>query len=184
MLLNCHSDALRPLIPPALDALRSCVGLLRRFSGRYICGQRSGDLMEEFCRSEYTPPRSSRPPVLVSVLTHEVQSPRSPSRPRRGSRTGARRRATARRGSARCAKRRRRTRARQPARATRRSTTAAPRTSSPRTRSSTTSTRPRSPSSSPRRSLNRNRLNLRRLPHRRRGRSGCRPPRRSWTRGT
>ncbi|KAI1792308.1 fungal-specific transcription factor domain-containing protein [Ganoderma leucocontextum] len=56
MLLNCHSDALRPLIPPALEALRSCVGLLRRFSGRYICGQRSGDLMEEFCRSKFHSP--------------------------------------------------------------------------------------------------------------------------------
>lgn len=62
MLLNCHSDSLRPLIPPALDALRSCVGLLRRFSGRYICGQRSGDLMEEFCRSE---PCSNSSSLLV-----------------------------------------------------------------------------------------------------------------------
>ena len=41
---------MQPLIAPGLDALRSCVGLLKRFSGRYICGQRSGDLMEEFCR--------------------------------------------------------------------------------------------------------------------------------------
>ncbi|KAI0354102.1 hypothetical protein OH77DRAFT_1590863 [Trametes cingulata] len=61
MLLNCHSDSLRPLIPPALDALRSCVGLLRRFSGRYICGQRSGDLMEEFCRITQIPLETSRP---------------------------------------------------------------------------------------------------------------------------
>lgn len=52
ILLNCHADMLRPLIAPALDGLRSCVGLLRRFSGRYVCGLRSGDLMEEFCRSE------------------------------------------------------------------------------------------------------------------------------------
>lgn len=51
VLLNCHSEQLRPLISPALDALRSCVGLLRRFSGRYVCGLRSGDVMEEFCRS-------------------------------------------------------------------------------------------------------------------------------------
>lgn len=50
VLLNCKSESLQPLIPPALDALRSCVGLLRRFSDRYICGQRSCDLMEEFCR--------------------------------------------------------------------------------------------------------------------------------------
>ncbi|KAI0643997.1 fungal-specific transcription factor domain-containing protein [Trametes meyenii] len=62
MLLNCHSDSLRPLIPPALDALRSCVGLLRRFSGRYICGQRSGDLMEEFCRITQIPLETPRPP--------------------------------------------------------------------------------------------------------------------------
>ncbi|KAJ7100833.1 fungal-specific transcription factor domain-containing protein [Mycena belliarum] len=50
VLLNCKTEALQPLIPPGLDALRSCVGLLRRFSGRYVCGLRSGDLMEEFCR--------------------------------------------------------------------------------------------------------------------------------------
>ena len=51
-LLNCQSDSLKHLITPALDGLRSCVGLLRRFSGRYVCGQRSGDMMEEFCRRE------------------------------------------------------------------------------------------------------------------------------------
>lgn len=45
ILLNCHAESLRPLISPALEALRSCVGLLRRFSGRYVCGLRSGDLM-------------------------------------------------------------------------------------------------------------------------------------------
>ncbi|KIJ56249.1 hypothetical protein M422DRAFT_219387 [Sphaerobolus stellatus SS14] len=38
------------LIPPALEALRSCVSLLRKFSGRYVCGMRNGDLLEEFCR--------------------------------------------------------------------------------------------------------------------------------------
>jgi hypothetical protein len=53
ILLCCKSDALQSLIPPGLDALRSCITLLRRFSGRYICGLRSGDLMEEFCRCEY-----------------------------------------------------------------------------------------------------------------------------------
>lgn len=52
ILINCKSERLQPLIQPALEALRSCVGLLRRFSGRYVCGQRSGDLMEEFCRRE------------------------------------------------------------------------------------------------------------------------------------
>lgn len=53
ILLCCKSEALQPLIPPGLEALRSCITLLRRFSGRYICGLRSGDLMEEFCRREY-----------------------------------------------------------------------------------------------------------------------------------
>lgn len=52
ILINCKSENLQPLIQPGLEALRSCVALLRRFSGRYVCGQRSGDLMEEFCRSE------------------------------------------------------------------------------------------------------------------------------------
>ncbi|KAF8657587.1 hypothetical protein AX16_002169 [Volvariella volvacea WC 439] len=55
VLLCCKTDALQHLIPPGLDALRSCVGLLRRFSGRYVCGQRSGDLMEEFCRLTQIP---------------------------------------------------------------------------------------------------------------------------------
>ena len=49
----CKSASLGEAHPPGLDALRSCVGLLRRFSGRYVCGLRSGDLMEEFCRREY-----------------------------------------------------------------------------------------------------------------------------------
>jgi hypothetical protein len=53
-LLNCQSDLLRPLIAPALNGLRSCVGLLRRFSDRYVCGQRSCDMMEEFCRRMFT----------------------------------------------------------------------------------------------------------------------------------
>lgn len=50
VLLNCKTEDLQPLVPPSLEALRSCVGLLRRFSGRYICGLRSGELIEEFCR--------------------------------------------------------------------------------------------------------------------------------------
>ena len=49
-MLNCKTEDLQPLVPPSLEALRSCVGLLRRFSGRYICGLRSGELIEEFCR--------------------------------------------------------------------------------------------------------------------------------------
>ncbi|KAL0959028.1 hypothetical protein HGRIS_014335 [Hohenbuehelia grisea] len=55
ILLNCKHESLQHLIPPGLDALRSCVGLLRRFSGRYVCGLRSGDLMEEFCRLTQIP---------------------------------------------------------------------------------------------------------------------------------
>lgn len=50
VLLSCKTESLQHLIPTGLDCLRSCVGLLRRFSGRYVCGLRSGDLMEEFCR--------------------------------------------------------------------------------------------------------------------------------------
>ncbi|KAL6302938.1 fungal-specific transcription factor domain-containing protein [Sparassis latifolia] len=61
VLLSCHTEAMQPLIAPGLDALRSCVGLLRRFSGRYVCGQRSGDLMEEFCRLTQIPLDSARP---------------------------------------------------------------------------------------------------------------------------
>ena len=47
-LLNCQSDLLRPLIAPALYGLKSCVGLLRCFSDRYVCGRCSCDMMEEF----------------------------------------------------------------------------------------------------------------------------------------
>lgn len=61
ILINCHAESLRPLIQPSLEALRSCVGLLKRFSGRYVCGLRSGDLMEEFCRLTQIPLDSPRP---------------------------------------------------------------------------------------------------------------------------
>ncbi|THH32205.1 hypothetical protein EUX98_g1996 [Antrodiella citrinella] len=64
VLLNCHSEQLRPLISPALDALRSCVSLLRRFSGRYVCGLRSGDLMEEFCRITKIPLESNSQDII------------------------------------------------------------------------------------------------------------------------
>ncbi|KAJ8082390.1 hypothetical protein PM082_008245 [Marasmius tenuissimus] len=60
VLLCCKSEAMQPLISPGLDALRSCVGLLRRFSGRYVCGLRSGDLLEEFCRLTQIPLEPSR----------------------------------------------------------------------------------------------------------------------------
>ncbi|KAJ7220789.1 fungal-specific transcription factor domain-containing protein [Mycena pura] len=84
VLLNCKADALQPLIPPGLDALRSCVGLLRRFSGRYVCGLRSGDLMEEFCRltqipldapretPEATTTANARPPWIRPVRKKSV----------------------------------------------------------------------------------------------------------------
>ena len=52
ILLCCKTETLQNLIRTGLDAIRSCIGLLRRFSGRYVCGMRSGDLMEEFCRGE------------------------------------------------------------------------------------------------------------------------------------
>ncbi|KAL0581268.1 hypothetical protein V5O48_000751 [Marasmius crinis-equi] len=60
VLLCCKSETMQPLIPPGLEALRSCVGLLRRFSGRYVCGLRSGDLLEEFCRLTQIPLEPSR----------------------------------------------------------------------------------------------------------------------------
>ena len=52
VLLGYKSEDIQPLLAPSLEALRSCVGLLRRFSGRYVCGLRSGDLIEEFCRGK------------------------------------------------------------------------------------------------------------------------------------
>lgn len=38
VILNCKSAESRPLIAASIEGFRSCVGLLRRFSGRYICG--------------------------------------------------------------------------------------------------------------------------------------------------
>ena len=52
VVLNCKTPEFSSLIPAATEGLRSCVGLLRRFSGRYLCGLRSADIIEEFCRSE------------------------------------------------------------------------------------------------------------------------------------
>ena len=52
VILNCRNADFRPLISPCIEGLRSCVGLLRRFSGRYLCGLRSADIIDEFCRSE------------------------------------------------------------------------------------------------------------------------------------
>ncbi|KAG5636605.1 hypothetical protein H0H81_007430 [Sphagnurus paluster] len=88
ILLSCKTEELQHLIPPGLDALRSCVGLLRRFSGRYVCGLRSGDLMEEFCRLTRIPlettrrdstPSSNRPPWIRPVRKKVPSSARSTS---------------------------------------------------------------------------------------------------------
>ncbi|KIY48461.1 hypothetical protein FISHEDRAFT_43345 [Fistulina hepatica ATCC 64428] len=82
VLLNCKSEAFQHLIPPGLDALRSCVGLLRRFSGRYICGLRSGDVMEEFCRLTGIPleplrqemPQTGERPAWIRPLRKKSQA--------------------------------------------------------------------------------------------------------------
>ena len=51
VLLNCKSPLTQGMLTePAMEALRSCLVLLRRFSVRYLCGLRSADLIEEFCR--------------------------------------------------------------------------------------------------------------------------------------
>lgn len=50
VILNCRNADFRPIIAPSVEGLRSCVGLLRRFSGRYLCGLRSADIIDEFCR--------------------------------------------------------------------------------------------------------------------------------------
>lgn len=52
VVLNCRNADFRPLIAPSIEGLRSCLGLLRRFSGRYLCGLRSADIIDEFCRSQ------------------------------------------------------------------------------------------------------------------------------------
>jgi len=52
VLLCCEAETemLQHLMPLRLNALQSCISLLRRFGGRYVCGLRSGDLMEEYCQ--------------------------------------------------------------------------------------------------------------------------------------
>jgi len=90
VLLNCKSETLQHLIPPGLDAVRSCVGLLRRFSGRYVCGLRSGDLMEEFCRLTQIPlepirqdniQNNSRPAWIRPVRKKNASVPRTSQEP-------------------------------------------------------------------------------------------------------
>ena len=65
--LSCKTEALQPLMPPTLDSLRYCVQLLKIFSSRYVCGLRSGDLMEEFCRRTFLPP--SRLPKIDTRMS-------------------------------------------------------------------------------------------------------------------
>jgi hypothetical protein len=48
--LECRNDdRLKDLVPSILEGLRSTFSLLRHFSGRYICGMRATDMMEEVC---------------------------------------------------------------------------------------------------------------------------------------
>ncbi|KAG9009417.1 hypothetical protein FRB94_012074 [Tulasnella sp. JGI-2019a] len=53
VLLECKAD--ETLVTSSLEALKACVGLLRRFSGRYVCGLRAADLLEEICRLSRIP---------------------------------------------------------------------------------------------------------------------------------
>ncbi|WVQ73797.1 hypothetical protein IAR50_003378 [Cryptococcus sp. DSM 104548] len=62
VILNCRNTDFRPIIAPSIEGLRSCVGLLRRFSGRYLCGLRSADIIDEFCRVCNIPVDSPRVP--------------------------------------------------------------------------------------------------------------------------
>jgi hypothetical protein len=62
VLLTRNHEDLRPL-----EALRACVALLRRFSGRYVCGLRSGELIEEFCHCTSFLLLSPPPFLLLSL---------------------------------------------------------------------------------------------------------------------
>ncbi|WWC60002.1 uncharacterized protein I303_102565 [Kwoniella dejecticola CBS 10117] len=66
VILNCRDADFRPIIAPSIEGLRSCVGLLRRFSGRYLCGLRSADIIDEFCRICNIPVNSPRVPDSTS----------------------------------------------------------------------------------------------------------------------
>jgi len=80
VLLDCKSD--NSFMTSSLEALKACVGLLRRFSGRYVCGLRSADLLEETCRLnrisleglEKPVPTSFRPAWLRPVRKRTVKS--------------------------------------------------------------------------------------------------------------
>lgn len=78
VILNCRNADFRPLISPSIEGLRSCVGLLRRFSGRYLCGLRSADIIDEFCRSKSRSADENRSLIGVLVCNIPVDSPRVP----------------------------------------------------------------------------------------------------------
>lgn len=65
ILLECKSD--HALMASSLEALKACVGLLRRFSGRYVCGLRSADLLEETCRLNRIPLEIFEQPAVTSL---------------------------------------------------------------------------------------------------------------------
>lgn len=83
VILNCRNADFRPLIAPSIEGLRSCVGLLRRFSGRYLCGLRSADIIDEFCRSKPSIPSPAAPELLSLSRDRDIrlneQSATSPS---------------------------------------------------------------------------------------------------------
>lgn len=58
--LNYQAEPLKALIPSTLEAMRSCCGLLRRFSTRYACGLRASGMMAEFCRRKLLPLTAKR----------------------------------------------------------------------------------------------------------------------------
>jgi hypothetical protein len=48
-------EGLRHLMSSTLEGLRSTFSLLRHFSGRYVCGMRATDMMEEICYRAHAP---------------------------------------------------------------------------------------------------------------------------------
>jgi len=78
VLINCKTEDLKPLVPPCLDGLKSCVGLLRRFSSHYVCSLRNGDLLEEFCRITGIP--LEVPPPEVPLASRPAWSRPIPKR--------------------------------------------------------------------------------------------------------
>ncbi|KAF8528468.1 fungal-specific transcription factor domain-containing protein [Hysterangium stoloniferum] len=79
VVLSAKAEDIQTLVAPSLEALRSCVGLLRRFSGRYVCGMRNGDLLEEFCRCAYFLYPAARFTPDANYLSQIPLSPPSPT---------------------------------------------------------------------------------------------------------